>query len=138
MGEFTDLAMLDTIANSNEGETITIVSPDGTVWNNPDGTEMTITLYGVDSDRWNSNRHSIIDRRNALKKNKISGKELDETLVNSLVAITKSWNVTFNGVKPECSPKNVKDLYVQRPWVKRLVQTYFDDESNFMKVLSKT
>src|ERR1700752_526633 len=112
MDSLTDLSVLDTVGNSNRGEVVTLTHPSSSeTFRNADGSDMTITILGPDSDRWRANRHSIMDRRNALKKSKVSGKELDETLLNSLTAVTIAWNITLNGEKPTCDAKTVREVY---------------------------
>ena len=137
--ELNDLSLLDTVSNSNIGERVNLVHPaTSEPFTNADGSPMYITILGPDSDRWKDNRHTIIDRRTALKKSKVSAKEIDQTLINSLVAVTVGWNITLSGEQPQCTPENVRAVYIKYPWVLKQVQAYFDDESNFSKVSSIT
>lgn len=131
----TDISLLDTVKNSNEGEKVTLYHPgNGDSFHNADGSEMTITICGQDGDKWKLTRHTMINRRQALKKTKTSGEEIDHNLVNSLVSITVAWNITLNGEQPKCDPDKVREVYVRYPWIMRQVQGYFDDETNFSKV----
>jgi hypothetical protein len=137
--ELNDISLLDTIANSNAGEKVYLVHPaTSEPFTNADGSPMYITVLGQDSDKWRDNRHTILDRRNALKKSKVPAKEIDMTLINSLAAITSGWSITLGGQQPSCTPDNVRAVYVKYPWVMRQIQAYFDDESNFSKVSSPT
>ena len=135
LNHLTDLSILDTVRNANEGEKVTLSHPGtGELFYNGDGSEMTVTILGPDSDKWKTTRHAIYNRRMALKKARVSGEEVDNTLLNSLVAVTVSWNITLGGEQPQCTPDKVREVYEKYPWVMKQVQAYFDDETNFSKV----
>jgi hypothetical protein len=137
--ELNDLSLLDTVAASNAGENVNLTHPaTGEPFTNADGSQMYITIAGPDSDRWRHTKWSMVDRRNNLKKSKISGRESDENLLSALVSIVIGWNITLGGDKPPCTPENVRKVFVTYPWTMKQVQAYFDDEANFSKVSSST
>jgi len=91
--------------NPDEGFTVELVGIDDQPLFNDDGTPMTITVLGEDSDVAVKSRHSMTDRR--LKHGaaaKLTGESLDGDGVAHLVKMTVGWSLTPSKLVPGVDP----------------------------------
>lgn len=103
---------------------------------NPDGSPMTVTVYGSDGQRFQQARMRKINMRMKLKRMKVTGEEVDSEALDLLVAATAAWHLTFDGKLAEFTPENVRSAYVRFPWLRRQVDEWIADEANFMPASS--
>lgn len=109
-----------------------------TVLTNPDGTPMTIVLYAPHTREYKKAQREQLQK--TIKQAKESGnKEVDfDTIEDSVVTIyssvTKSWNITYDGVSPKLSEKKAKQIYSEVFWIKDHIEAAFAETLDFMKI----
>lgn len=147
-----DLDEMDTTPMANEGAVMTVRSPaDNSIAYNDDGvkklgseewekepTPMTITLAGVDSERFKRANRKITTRRDMQQRGQRRPKpipqeeqEADNTEV--LAACTIAWNITVGTSKPEFTHAEAVKIYSRYPWLQEQVDTFVGDRANFVK-----
>lgn len=105
---------------------------------NPDGTPMTIEVFGLFSDRY---RELVDAQQNARirKASKSGGKisftaeEVRENRLNLMVGCVKSWNITLNGECPPCTPDEIKRVFKTYPFIRVIVEATMESPDNFLQ-----
>ncbi len=127
-----DLSDFETSKIADQGSVMPVRNPkDGSPLVNPDGSPMTVTVYGTDGQRFQQARMRKINMRLKMRKTKVTGEELDSEALDVLIAATAAWHVTFDGKLAEFTPDNVRVAYVKFPWLRRQVDEWMADEANF-------
>ena len=130
---------LNDLAPSSDTAVLTLRHPtDGSVLMNDDGTPMTITLMGSDSEPYQKSQRSATNRRLAQTgkrggQSKLTAEELLADNIEALTAVTKSWNVTLDKAKPECEAPVVRQTYKKFIWLREQVDDFVGDRANFVK-----
>lgn len=105
--------------------------------NDDDGSQMIITVYASYTKEYKS---AVYKQANARIK-KAGGKiesvdfdyeELEQASLELFAAVTKGWNITFNGEKPKFSAKKAKELYEKVFWIKPQVEEAIATSADFM------
>jgi hypothetical protein len=135
-----DLAQIDTVYRPEEGFVLELTGPDGAQLFNDDGTPMTLTLIGADSDvavkarRLNSNKRY---QQGARLKFTAEGLESDGAAY--LAKLTTAWDITLGGEKPPCTYQAALQLY-NNPilaFIREQADRAIEDRANFTKASPK-
>jgi len=125
-----DLASLDTIAASNEGEWMNVMHPKT---DEPIGAR--IKLAGPDSDIVKKAQNKITNRRlKGRGRNKLDAESINEEQVEMLASCTLGWEgIVVNGEEVKFSKDNAVNLYLKYPWIMEQVNIFIGDRANFIK-----
>ena len=122
---------------------ITLVLPNQTVIVNEDGTPMTITVHGIYSDKYRAS--SDEQQASRIKRAQSSGgrlnltpEEIRQDRLDFVVSLVDTWNVTIDRQKPDCTPKNVRDLFKRLDFIFRLVDSELEEGQDFLEIRSKS
>jgi len=124
-----DLAKLDTLSPANEGVWMELEHP---VTGEPLGIK--IKVAGVDSDYYRKEMRRQQNKR--LKKGirTISAEELENEVIELLVACTLDWEgIEYEGKVLECNKENARMIYKKFPWIREQVDNFINDRANFLK-----
>lgn len=106
------------------------------VLKNDDGTEMTITVYAPHAKQHKKVIHELANKRikASQKKNakEITVEDLEEATLETLVKVTKEWNITFNGEQPKLTEAKAREIYDKVFWLKAQVEQAVDESLDFM------
>lgn len=131
----TDFANLDTVSASNEGAILELRGPDGAALFQEDGSPITITLLGPDSDAYTQASNILTNR--ALRsrgKAQITAESALTDQISLLAKITTAWaGIKVAGETWTCNSENVKRFYRAYPFVRDQVQEFVADRGNFLK-----
>jgi hypothetical protein len=127
---------------ADAGAIMTVINPvDGSDMKTKDGNPVTITLAGVDSERY---RKAVRDGANRAIEAQRRGQQrtADEVSAESrrmLVACTLGWSGISDGDKPlEHSAANADMLYQRLPWLAEQASVFIQSRANFMKASAAT
>lgn len=115
---------------------VELVGPDGAGLFNDDGTPMTIGIVGEDSDEAIARRNATTNRRiQQGARAKITAEGLISENAAHLAKISKRWNITLGGEKPEFSEAAVAAVYrnTKLAFVLEAVKAAHEERSNFLK-----
>lgn len=98
---------------------------------NPDGTEMTITVYLPHSKEHKKARHKRTDLFIKKGKQNLTAAEIEDLGTELLAETTKEWNITFNGEKPKLNMGNAKKIYEEVFWIKPQVEGAIGEALDF-------
>ena len=105
--------------------------------NNEDGTQMVITLAAPHSKDYKSAVHEQTNKRlkqsQAKKKVDFTSEDLEESTLTLLAKVTKSWKITYGGVKPQFSVPKAKEVYAEVFWIKDQIEEAVADSLDFTK-----
>ena len=124
-----DLAKLDILSPANEGVWMELEHP---VTGEPLGIK--IKVAGVDSDYYRKEMRRQQNKR--LKKGirTISAEELENEVIELLVACTLDWEgIEYEGKVLECNKENARMIYKKFPWIREQVDNFINDRANFLK-----
>jgi len=132
-----DLASLDTRAASSEGRPLVLLNRSRQPLTNDDGTEVSISFFGQNSDQFRRNLRSQQEARRVLadQGKAVTGDFLDREQVDTLIACTASWNFDeLDGAPFPCSPQNVVKFWNDPRFVQLHAQaiSFILDASNFL------
>jgi hypothetical protein len=129
-----DIANIDTVKAATAGAEMKVLHPtENTVLKNEDGSNMTITLIGTDSDTYRKAQRFAINRRMRSGRGRSTAEELEQDALELLAVATQKWNITLGGSKPECTRDIARETYAKVPWLREQVDTFINDRSNFLK-----
>jgi hypothetical protein len=134
-----DLSKAGEAYNPDEVFDVELTGLDGAPLFNDDGTAMTIGVIGQDSEfavaerKKNSNR---ILQQNGRVKRTAEGIEGENTAY--LAKLSKRWNITMGGEKPEFSFEAVRALYADPKFsfIREQVDAAIGERANFLKASS--
>ena len=118
---------------------VTIKHPTtGEVLKNDDGTDMTITVLAPHSKEYKKAQHEQISKRlkkaQESKSQDVDYSDIEEATLEVLAKVTKSWDITFDGEKPELTVAKAKSIYDEVFWIKNQIEEEVSDSLDFMKV----
>lgn len=119
-----------------EGATLEVLHPKtGVPMKLDDGTAVTITMVGMDSEEWRTNQQGLINRRLAQRTRKpATAEEIEDETLRSLAACIKSWTgMRLAGKDFECTRQNALELMRKLPDLRRQVDAFLADNRNFLK-----
>jgi len=116
---------------------VTLVHPNtDEVLYNEDKTPMTITMYAPHSKEYKAAMHEQTNKQ--LKKSKggrkemdLRAEELEKAGLDLLVKVTKEWNITYKGDKPDLSM--AEDVYDTVFWIKDQIEQGLNETLDFTK-----
>lgn len=134
-----DLSTLDTTTAAEAGATMDVVHPaTGAPLTQQDGSTVTLTLAGQDSERFRKADRKISNKRLATSASgqrvKLTAEGIDADSLERLVACTIAWNgIGWGGADKECTPENAREAYKRLPWLREQADTFIGDRANFLK-----
>ncbi len=137
-----DLSTLDTAELANQGALLELRDPSGNPILQDDGSPVTLTLLGEDSDVVMQ-----INNRNAnqfLRGTSGSGQSVTAEMsrtneINKFAAATVAWSgVVVDGEPVKLSSDAAKALYRRFPWIRDQVRAFIGDRANFTKASRKS
>lgn len=128
---------LSKIVQKDEIE-VQLYLPNGVELVNDDGSQMTILVHGLYSDKYRevteAQQSSRLKRMQRMGgKASIDPKELRESRNDLLVKCTISWNITLNGECPKCDAKNVRHVYETYPFIRDQVNDALEEPQAFLE-----
>ena len=118
---------------------VTIKHPTtGDVLKNDDGTDMTITVLAPHSKEYKKAQHEQISKRlkkaQKSKSQDVDYSDIEEATLEVLAKVTKAWDITFGGEKPELTVAIAKSIYDEVFWIKNQIEEEVSESLDFMKV----
>jgi len=103
-----------------------------------DGTAVTLTVAGVDGERYQAAFTTQVNKRLQTSLNARSQQQTAEDLmrenIDLLVAVTLDWQgIEKAGAPLPYSPANARALYERLPWLREQVKAFVEDRANFLK-----
>lgn len=132
------MADLATIAayNPDEASTLELRGIDGAQLFNDDGSPMSISLLGEDSDVAVKARNSQTNRRiQQGPRAKLTAEGLNSDGAAYLAKLTVGWNITMGGEKAEFSQEAALKLYSnpKLAFIREQVAAFVEDRANFLR-----
>jgi hypothetical protein len=132
------MADLAALANyePDTGSDLELRGLDGAQLFNDDGSPMTITLLGEDSDVAVKARNSQTNRRiQAGPRAKITAEGISSDTAAYFAKLTTGWNITLGGDKAPFSYEEAVKLYSnpKLSFVREQVAAFVEDRSNFLR-----
>jgi dGTP triphosphohydrolase len=102
---------------------------------NEDGSNMVITVYAPHSKDYKSAMHEQTNKRlkqsQAKKKVEFTSEDLEDSTLSLLANVTKSWKITYGGVKPQLTIPKAKEVYAEVFWIKDQIEEAVADSLDF-------
>lgn len=136
-----DLSQLSTKELSDQGVVMTVINPKTGEELSSNGEVVTLTLAGIDSDRYRAHQRKLQNRRlKSLSRGRgakldLDADDLDEESLDTLVACTLDWSgIGWESDKDlPCTPENVKMVYQKLPWLRDQVDFFIGSRENFIQ-----
>tara|TARA_R110002020_G_scaffold148803_7_gene324887 strand:+ start:1503 stop:1901 length:399 start_codon:yes stop_codon:yes gene_type:complete len=117
---------------------IELVHPvDGKPVVNEDGSQMTIELYAQHSKEYKEVLYVKQDKLLALSQKeggiKYTAKRSQEDALDLMASVTCSWNITYDGGKPELTKSKAKEVYDKVFWIKDQIDVGISEAEVFTK-----
>ena len=106
---------------------------DDEVIKNDDGTPMTVEVYLPHSKEYRDARHAQADKMIDSRQERLKSAEAEEMTFDFLAKTTKTWDITFDGKKPNFSVAKAKEIYEKLTWIPELILTEVDKSKSFTK-----
>lgn len=107
------------------------------VLKNDDGSEMTITLYANHSKEYKKVVHGIANKRikkaKDTKSSDFTMEDLEEATLETLIKVTKEWNITYDGSSPKLTEAKAREVYEKVFWIKPQLELAMESSLDFMK-----
>lgn len=128
------------LAQEEEGVELPIFQKNGEPYLSLEGKPSTITVVGGDSKRVvASNRRSVQRRLNRSSTKKMTPVELEAFAMEADVAGVISWYGWDDGTEEtECTPANVKLVFINAPHIQRQVHDGVEAHSDFIAEPSRS
>lgn len=137
-----DLSTLDTAELANQGAALELRDPAGNPVLQDDGSPVTLTLLGEDSDVVTqiSNRNANQFLRGSAGAGQAITVEMSRTNeINKFAAATVAWSgIVVDGEPVKFSADAAKALYRRFPWIRDQVRAFIGDRANFTKASRKS
>lgn len=136
-----DLANLTSEYAPDAGHVLELRGPDDAQLFNDDGTPMTLTLLGADSDVAVKARNANQNRRlQQGTRMKLTAEGLEADGASYLAKLTTGWNITLGGAKPDFSYEAAVKLYAnpKLAFVREQADAFIADRANFLKASSRS
>lgn len=131
-----DLANLTDTYSPDEGSILELRGLDDAVLLNDDGSPMTLTLLGADSDIAVKHRNGQQNRRlQQGARIKLTAEGLDSDAASYLAKLTVAWNITLGGEKPVLTFEAARALYAnpKLSFIREQADEAIAERSRFMK-----
>lgn len=132
-----DLSKLNFKKAGSKTATLKLEDPiSGGILKNEDGTEWSIDLLSLDSDEFRKAQRAIADQQiqkaTATGRIRLDVDQIDNSLVETLVACTKGWQgLEENGAKIVFSAAEARRVYIEHPWLREQVNQFVTTRANF-------
>jgi hypothetical protein len=137
-----DLSQFDTTQTAEEGAVMTVTHPaTGVPLEQDDGTPVTITLAGTDSERFRRAERQALNRRlqGPRRNQNVTAEELEANGINGLVACTLAWSgIVLDGESLACTPDNARLVYKRLPWLREQANEFTGQRANFLRASPKS
>jgi len=104
---------------------------------NDDGTNMTIIVFAPHSKEYKKVQHEQINKRlRKAQKNKtqdIDYSDIEESTIDLLSKVTKSWSVTFDKEMPKLSVAKAKEVYTDVFWLRDQIEEVVGSSMDFTR-----
>lgn len=135
-----DLKQLDTTSKSDAGAIMALRHPvtGAPLFDEESKEEVTITLLGVDSKKYQQTQHaSATERLNrSVGKGgrvKLSTEQIANDSITLLVKATLGWDhVQEGGEELDFSVANARHIYEAYPWIRDQAEMFIEDRANFL------
>lgn len=134
-----DLANISQTYTPNAASILELRAPDDSALLHDDGTPMTLSLLGADSDVAVKARNSTQNRRlQQGVRAKLTAEGLDADGATYLAKLTVGWSLTMGGEKPAFSYEAAVKLYTNPAFafIREQADTFVADRANFLKASS--
>lgn len=106
--------------------------------NDDDNSEMTITVYAPHTKPYKSAIYKQTNSRLKRAGGKIEEvefdiEELEEAGLELFSSVTKEWNITFDGERPELTANKAKEIYEKVFWIRPQVEEAIASYTAFTK-----
>jgi hypothetical protein len=131
-----DLANIESAYNPNDGFAVELSGPDEAPLINEDGSRMTITVLGADSDAAVKARNANVNRHLAKgARAKITAESNLADGASFLAKLTVGWNITMGGSKPTFGQDEAQKLYLnpRLAFIREQVDAAIAERTNFLK-----
>jgi hypothetical protein len=131
-----DLANIENSYNPNDGFAVELSGPDEAPLMNEDGSRMTITVLGADSDAAVKARNASVNKHLAKgARAKVTAESSQADGASYLAKLTVGWNITMGGQKPAFSQDEAQKLYLnpRLAFIREQVDAAIAERSNFLK-----
>lgn len=123
------LAQFDTVSSANTGAKLELTDANGAAVLKADGTPLTITLLGKDSDVWVKAENAARNRRLAQgPRMKLTAEALESEAIAALAKVTVAWDFD-----EPCTYEAAVRLYTRYPLIREQVDMFVGDRANFTK-----
>lgn len=123
------LAQFDTVSSANSGAKLELTDANGAAVLKADGTPLTITLLGKDSDVWVKAENAARNRRLAQgPRMKLTAEALESEAISALAKVTVAWDFD-----EPCTYEAAVRLYTRFPLIREQVDLFVGDRANFTK-----
>lgn len=125
---------MDLINYTPKSDTVEVIltNPNtGEIFVNDDGSEMSITVWAPHSKPYKEASYDFVDEKIAQGNKNFTARELDEKSLRLLSKITKEWDITFSGEKPELTEEKAREVYERVFWIKGQVEKAIDESVVF-------
>lgn len=126
----------DLTPKSDSVEVILFHPSNHEILQNEDGTAMTVVLHAQHSKEYKKVLYEMTDARlnntSAKDLTKFKAAEIEESSMSLLTKITKSWDITFDGEKPELTEENARKVYTEVFWIKEQLEGSLGAALDFM------
>jgi len=125
------------ISRSEQGAALHVKDKKGMPALQDNGTPVTITLAGTDSQRWRTAQDTIANKRlkrvNSRTPNGVkSAEEVREDRAFLLASVTVAWEgIKVDGQPWDCNFETAKKLYLLAPFILEQVDEFVGDNQNF-------
>jgi len=131
-----DLANIENAYDPNDGFAVELNGPDEAPLTNEDGSRMTITVLGADSDAAVRARNANVNKHLAKgARAKVTAESSQADAASFLAKLTVGWNITMGGQKPAFSQDEAQKLYLnpRLAFIREQVDAAIAERSNFLK-----
>jgi hypothetical protein len=105
------------------------------------GDAVTLTMIGMDSQRYREAQRKIIDVRLKNRSRAAalpSAGETEKAIVEGLAIAVVAWqNFGLGAEQTPCTTENVITAFDRLPWLRNQVDAFLGDRANFLKALPK-
>ena len=100
---------------------------------NTNGQPITLTVIGQDAAAFRQKRNALIEKR-PTGKAQLPMSYLESESLDLSIASVIGWsdNVVLDGQTLDCTPSNVRRLFVLLPWAKEQVDDFVAERSHFL------
>lgn len=103
---------------------------------NDDGSEMFIVVYAQHTKQYKKALHDLANKRLKAAQSKgakdITMEDLENAALETLVKVTKEWNITYNGEQPKLTEAKVREVYEKVFWIKPQIDQALEEALDFI------